>query len=185
MQSHIMVDLETFGTAPGSVIRSIGAVVFDIKTGKLGSEFYANITRESCEAAGMTVDQDTVNWWNRSENRLAQESLMKDQRDFEQVGKDFCRWYARQCSGLTKVAMWSQGSNFDGVLLEAALRKVGLRPPWKFYHALDTRTAYFMGDFDSFSVKRAGTYHNALDDAKHQALCVHRAYQKLRKGGML
>lgn len=29
MTKHIMVDLETWGTSPGSDIRSIGAVVFD------------------------------------------------------------------------------------------------------------------------------------------------------------
>jgi hypothetical protein len=179
-----MLDLETFGTTPGSVIRSIGAVVFDIESGELGNEFYSNIDRESCEGLGMTVDPETVKWWDR-QSKEAQVSLMKDQRDFTSVGADFCRWYARQCRGLNKVAMWSQGSNFDGVLLEAALRMAGHRPPWKFYHAFDTRTAYFMGAFDSFSVKRSGTYHNALDDAKHQARCVHRAYVKLRKGGML
>lgn len=184
MQSHVMLDLETFGTAPGSVIRSIGAVVFDIESGELGNEFYSNVSRESCEELGMTVDPDTERWW-AGQSKEAQDSLLKDQRDIRRVGGDFCRWYARQCRGLSKVAMWSQGSNFDGVLLEAALRRAGHRPPWKFYHAFDTRTAYFMGDFNSFSVRRDGTYHNALDDAKHQAICVHRAYVRLRKGGML
>jgi len=184
MQSHIMLDLETFGVDPGSVIRSIGAVEFNIETGELGNEFYSNITRESCEELGMTVDPDTERWWSQ-QSKDAQDSLLKDQRPFKIVASDFCRWYARQCRGLSKVAMWSQGSNFDGVLLNSALKLAGMRAPWKFYHALDTRTAYFMGAFNSYAVKRDGTYHNALDDARHQALCVHKAYVKRKSGGML
>jgi 3'-5' exoribonuclease-like protein len=185
MQSHIMLDLETFGTKAGCVLRSIGAVQFDIKTGRLGAEFYRNIDRASCEALGMTVDPETVAWWNKPGMKDAQNSLAIDQRPFEEVATDFCKWYVQQCKGLSKVALWSQGSNFDGVLLEHSLVLAGLKPPWKFYHAFDTRTAYFMGDLNTFNIKREGTYHNALADAKHQAMCVHRAYSRIVKGGMM
>ena len=41
--THIMVDLETWGTAPGCDIRSIGAVVFDPVAGTLGATFYVNV----------------------------------------------------------------------------------------------------------------------------------------------
>lgn len=45
--NNVMLDLETFGTQPGSVIRSIGAVVFDPFSDKLGKEFYVNMWRTS------------------------------------------------------------------------------------------------------------------------------------------
>lgn len=184
MNNHIMLDLETFGVSAGSVLRSIGAVVFDPETGQLGDEFYRNICRESCEKLGMTVDPSTVEWWNR-QSKEAQDSLKKDPRPMDEVGKDFCAWFSKNSRGHSKVMLWSQGSNFDGILLDRALQLCGLRAPWKFYSAFDTRTAYFMGGFDPFTEKRLGTYHNALADAKHQAKCVHKSYVKLRKGGML
>ncbi len=80
------------------------------------------------------------------------------------------------------VFVWGQGANFDPVLWEASLHLLGMRPPWKFWDVRCTRTAYDMGGFSPFSVKRVGTYHNALDDAKHQVTCVQRAYAK-RNGG--
>ena len=60
--SRIMVDLETLGTAPGSVILSIGAVRFDVEKGLL-DEFYVNIDVESSQRLGLTIDGDTVMWW--------------------------------------------------------------------------------------------------------------------------
>ena len=46
--SHLMLDLETMGTKSNSAIISIGAVEFDILTGKTGREFYRNVSLQSC-----------------------------------------------------------------------------------------------------------------------------------------
>lgn len=62
MKNRIMVDLETLGTAPGSVILSIGAVRFDVEEGLL-DEFYVNIDVESSQRLGLTIDGATVMWW--------------------------------------------------------------------------------------------------------------------------
>ena len=57
MSVHVMLDLESWGTLPGSALRSIGATTFspygDCHTEKT---FYANIDRESCECAGLVVN---------------------------------------------------------------------------------------------------------------------------------
>jgi len=57
-----MVDLETWGTQPGSMLRSLGAVVFDPMTGELGEAFYTNIDEASQEAVGLKKDARTVQW---------------------------------------------------------------------------------------------------------------------------
>jgi hypothetical protein len=41
-----------------------------------------------------------------------------------------------------------------------------------------------MAEFNPRTVRRMGTYHNALDDAKHQVECVYRAHAK-NKGKIL
>ncbi len=61
--NHLMLDLETWGTAPGSALRSIGAVFFDLD-GKTGETFYRNIDKQSCLDAGLKIDPATVSWWS-------------------------------------------------------------------------------------------------------------------------
>jgi hypothetical protein len=93
---------------------------------------------------------------------------------------------SRFWSGCSAEFLWSQGANFDEPILNHIYGKLKLRAPWKFHNSRDTRTAYHYGDslggFNSYTIKREGTYHNALDDAKHQANCVHLATRAMRRG---
>ena len=59
--SNLMLDIETLGTGPNSVILSIGAVEFD-ETGVI-SKFYEAIDPESCTDWGLQIDARTVLWW--------------------------------------------------------------------------------------------------------------------------
>lgn len=161
-----MLDLETFGTKPGSVLRSIGAVMFTLD-GQITAEFYRNINHDSCHAAGLKVDPNTADWWSR-QSQEAQDSLLVDQRQLSEVVGAFHGWFKAN-GGVT---VWAQGANFDPALWEAAAEAVRSRVPWKFYNVRDTRTVYDVCNFDPMSITRVGTYHNALDDAKHQVRCV-------------
>lgn len=165
MNEHIMLDLETFGTKPGSVLRSIGAVAFDL-SGKTGVEFYRNISEQSCLDAGLTKDQSTVDWWAQ-QSPESQTALLIDPQPLPTVVAEFHRWFS-----VNGVYVWSHGANFDEPLWQAASRAVGQTPPWKFWNSRCTRTTYHIMNFDPRSVARQGTYHNALDDAKYQAQCV-------------
>lgn len=171
----VMLDLETFGLKPGHIIRSIGAVEFDITTGKLGDEFYINIDEFSCITLGMTRDQGTVDWWNKPENAGAQAQLLVDVVPVLVACNQFAAFFRNTGAQF----IWSQGSNFDGVLLEATMARAGCTVPWKYHSALDTRTAYRMAKFDPWAIKRDGVHHNALDDAKHQVVCVHQSWLKI------
>lgn len=173
--THVMLDLETFGTKAGSVLRSIGAVIFDPRGEGTGAEFYHNIDRESCERIGLTLDQSTVDWWAR-QSREAQESLLKNPQPIGVVIMEFHRWFAKNGGE----HIWCQGANFDSVLWEAACAAAQIRVPWKFWNVRDTRTVYEMFRFDTKSIERGGTYHNALDDAKHQAKCVQMAIRNYK-----
>lgn len=175
---NVMLDFETWGTAPGSALRSIGACTFDPHTDEIGETFYANFANESCEAAGLKRDPQTEAWWSKPENAKASEIFAVDQRPLEEVATEFDLWWRKQRA----VFLWSQGSNFDGVLWEAAMRAINRKVPWKFYDTRDTRTVYDVAGFNPRTVRRAGTHHNALDDARHQSICVQRAYAKIKKG---
>ena len=176
--TQIMFDLETFGTRPGSVLRSIGAAVFDPDTGKVGDTFYANIDRASCEEAGLVVDPATEKWWSE-QSREAQQALLVDCRPLIEVVNDFHTFF-RKNGG---VQIWCQGANFDAVLWEAACDRLWPSKrvlPWKFWNVRDTRTCYELAGFDDKSMPRSGTYHNALDDSLHQIACVSQAVSLIR-----
>lgn len=180
-EKHVMLDLETWGTAAGCAIRSIGAVQFCPETGTLGQEFYANIDDVSCMELGLVKDPGTVAWWGR-QSREAQDSLLKNRMPVGLALKQFTEYW--KMVGADYV--WSQGGNFDEPILSCIYSKLQRKTPWKFAASRDTRTSYHygqtMGGFFSHGVKREGTYHNALDDAKHQARCVYLATSAIRRG---
>ena len=168
---HCMIDLETFGTSAGCVIRSIGAVAFDPRTPRLGAEFYKNITEEDQIACGAFKDPSTIKWWD-SQGDSAKEILEPNQMDLKTVVNGFNNFWKEN---KLKFA-WSQGSNFDSVLWEATCKLVGVRPPWQFYNTRDTRTVYDMAGLNTKTIPRKGIYHYALDDCKHQVRCVYKSY---------
>jgi hypothetical protein len=173
--NHLMLDLETWGTAPGSALRSIGAVFFDLD-GKTGETFYRNIDKASCLDAGLTIDPSTVSWWSR-QSAAAQRALEVDQMPLRNVVFDFHSWAAKA----GRIRVWSQGAAFDTVLWDFAARAAGYPSvPWKFWDTRDTRTVYDLFGFDARDLPRDGTYHNALDDAVYQVKCVAAALSKGR-----
>jgi hypothetical protein len=172
---NIMKDLETWGTTPGSAIRSIGAVAFDPFGDGHMAEFYRNIDDQSCLDAGLTIDPDTYKWWMQ-QGDTAQRVLLKNPMPLKQVGEEFHAWFQRN-KGMW---VWAHGPSFDVVIWEAAMRAVGLKCPWKFWDVRCTRTIYEAGRLNHHTVKRRGVHHFALDDAKHQALCVQLAYRNIK-----
>jgi hypothetical protein len=173
---NVMLDLETWGTFPGCAIRSVGAVMFDPHNGEIGAEFYANISDESCKQAGLHIEDGTVAWWAR-QNQQARDALLVDQLTLTEIAVKFDAWWRKNAG----VFVWSHGANFDEPIWRAAMRAVSRGVPWKFWDSRCTRTVYDIAGFNPRSVRRVGTYHNALDDARHQAVCVQRAYAKVKE----
>lgn len=181
---HIMVDIETLGTRPGSIIRSIGAVAFDpsrtvpgaVASTKVLREprwaMYRNIDRASCEAVGLTADPETEAWWRR-QSEAAQTALEANAIALRAALEEFSDFFRCQCG----VELWCHGANFDEVLLHAAFRAVGLTPPWRYFDVRCTRTLFALADVRLDKAK--GLNHHALDDARRQADLVCTAYRVL------
>lgn len=175
MSMHIMIDLETWGTLPGSALRSIGAVTFSPYGDRHTEQtFYANIDRASCENAGLSVNDETVKWW--SSQSLASQSRLEDNcRPLRDVVHEFAKWW--QSVGGTYV--WSNGANFDEVLWRVAAERVNHGTPWKYWNVRDTRTCWHLARLNPKAVPFEGVQHDAIADARHQAKCVTQAYSML------
>jgi hypothetical protein len=169
-----MLDLETYGVRPGSVIRSIGAVEFEID-GRTGDTFYRNVDQRSCEVVGLTIDPEMRAWWSQQPGDV-QAILKKDPQPLRAVASDFYKWF-RGCGGST-IRVWSHGAPFDTVLWQAAAEAGGGAVPWAHWNVRDTRTLFDLTLFDVREMSRDGKAHSALDDCLFQVKCVAAAYQR-------
>lgn len=165
--SHLMCDIETCGTRPGSVILSIGAVAFDYAKQALGPEFYIAINRASSRAAGLTEDAATIAWWNRQSAEA--KKVFAEAETSQHTLKDALQLftaYVRQFG--PHVRLWGCGSSFDGVLISAAYHAIRMQPPWKYVNDRCYRTLKNL--LPHIPMERSGVHHDALADAKSQAV---------------
>lgn len=191
--TNIMVDLETWGLTPGSDIRSIGAVVFDPVAGTLGQEFYVNVVnpwQADWVPVGyrysLTRDPATEQWWSE-QSQEAQQALTVDQVDLAIGLGRFTDWLEWACTtptpcitDMTKLRFWAHGPHFDEVILAACYRAVGQSVPWGHRAPRDVRTMLEAAGMDPKNdIPSYGVAHNALDDAKAQALAVIEAHRRV------
>lgn len=173
MARHLMVDLETLATSPDAVILTIGAVTFDPASNKIFDKLYYRVDVESCDRLGMTVNDDTIEWWSKQAADVLTEAFAEDNRvPIEQVIEKFHK-FAWNCD-----AFWSHGATFDLVILDCYYRKLNKTPPWNFWQIRDTRTLFDLG-YDPEMPKEG--LHNALEDASRQAMGVQTIYRKLNR----
>lgn len=159
--ADVMVDLETLGNGSNAVIISIGAVAFDSASGKIESEFYVNVDPQSCVDAGMKMDVSTVMWW-MGQSDEARAAFKKPSVPLEAALVMFKDWYPQAA------ALWGNGATFDNVILSNAYNAAGIGRPWHFTKDRCYRTLKALRP--DIKQDRVGTHHNALDDAKFQAL---------------
>lgn len=164
MITRIMLDLETMGAAPGSAILAIGAVKFG--GGQFLSDFYCRIDLESCGVFGMTMDPKTILWWMQ-QSEEARNEITKEGLILVSAIEEFDMWLKR-VSVDTEIEMWGNGAGFDNVLLTNAYDLLRKKRPWKYSNDRCYRTVKNL--YPDVQMERTGTHHNALDDARSQAM---------------
>ena len=170
MIKHVMFDIETLGTTPGSVVTSLGAVAF-YKDGEVISSFETYFNIQEQLDVGMTVSGDTLVWW------LKQSEEAKNSLVFGQEGRyngvadmliNFDLWVADY--GLKEnTTYWANGASFDFPILERLYSEFGEDgPPWKYHNQRCFRTIKGLPGANEVKPERHGVHHDALDDAKFQ-----------------
>lgn len=176
----IMVDLETLGTTPGCIILSIGAVEFDRFTGSLGREFYSVISKGSCIDHNLFADTKTLAWWEQQED-AAKTVLTAAENDSASSLVHVLAEFKSFCThGTFDANIWGNGANFDNAILEFAYHAVGFLPGWRYNKNRCFRTLVDLAGPDVAWGERIGVYHNALDDAKTQAVHAAKCFAQLR-----
>jgi len=175
MSRHIMIDLETFGTKPGSAIASIGALEFFPEAGVIGQELHVAVNVTTCLLAGLTIDAGTVKWWQKqsegARNAITEspEALDVSLRMLNDLLIDPELHVVPD-----HLVIWCRGTSFDPGMLEAAYAAAGMKPLWKYWQWRDMRTLLKVCEEYRGYVEPARTdiAHDALDDCRHQTRVV-------------
>lgn len=175
--NHVMLDLETLGTKPSSLMLTLGAVRFNPWGDDSGSTlesmdtFYRRVSVDSFEGLDHTIDDDTLAWWGRQTEEVREEAFAEaDRHDVRDVLRDFHRW----CKGVD--AVWANGSGFDLNIIEHFCRELKRGWPWNYWQARDARTLYsLVPDLERPKVAA----HHALWDCWSQVVGVQSAFSKL------
>lgn len=180
-KTHIMVDLETLGRGPGCRILSIGAAVLvsNMALPDL-TEFYLELDPNN--QPGLAIDPETWDWW-QNQDAAVRDRLFKDEPrpGLAEALKKFAEYLetmgGRDAKGDLRVCIWGNGSDFDNAILQYAYRAVGLPVPWPFWNNRCYRTLKALAP--SLKIERQGSHHNALDDARSQAIHTHALFTYL------
>lgn len=162
LKPNVMIDLETLGVHFDSGILSIGAVKFDY-SGIL-DRFYVNVKLSSTKKYGFYIDPETLKWWGE-QNPGAIESLFQNAIPLESALERFNEWY-----GPDSIPIWSNGADFDQVIMRNAYRVVGRVEPWKYWDGHCFRTLKELIDPNREFCPTKEVAHNALEDSENQAV---------------
>lgn len=157
----IMIDVETLGTTPNSVILNIAAVCFDRENGVIGSHLVLSVHPNQ---NNRRICKKTLRWWFDQPTLLRVDAF---------CGRDELRdSLAALAAFIDDETVWSQGIDFDFGILDHAYRQCGMQSPWQYNAKRDTRTVYDVCGFDPKTIERKGDHHDALSDCYHQIKCV-------------
>ena len=173
----VFCDLETFGKGADAMIVSIGLISYDLREGRSinGQEWF--IDPETALAGGATMDPSTVLWWMGQDDR-AREPLVNVLKNHALPEYAVLQHVTNYMNALpSETILWGMGPSFDCAKLTAAFNRNGQKQPWKYSAENCVRTVRRIASnnpdcpqWDTFI--REGVYHNAIDDALHQARYV-------------
>lgn len=174
--NHCMIDIETCGNRFDAPVLSIGAVKFDPATGALGEQFYAAVDPASAFRHGKPGG-DTFRWWMQQAD-AARAAAVGGNKTLEEALAGLSGFYR----SWRDVEVWGNGPSFDMTILEFAYGRIGRPQPWQFCNVRDCRTVASLAGKRPPKIGGDGVYHNALDDAIHQAGWVSEMWQGLKGG---
>ena len=167
-KDRVMLDIETLGLDIGSAILSIGAVRFD--EDGLGDTFYREVSLKDCQKNGLKIDAGTLEWWMEQDENA--QRVLSGGDMMSEVFIALRKWYDDADE------VWANSPAFDCVQLEYAGSKLFMDMPWEYDERRDFRTAKNLVEVDP-DVDMDGTEHDALDDAKYQAIIASRILREL------
>jgi exodeoxyribonuclease VIII len=173
---HIVLDLETLGRDDNACIVAIGAQVYDEETDSLGDSFYQAVDITSCDESW--IDTDTVRWWMKQSDAARQVFNDPHRENIVDALIQFSEFIRDQGGDSRPILVWGNGAAFDNVILAGAYRDYQRIRPWSYKEDACLRTLRSL--FPHVAAVKPNVAHNALDDAKAQALTLQKLLHAVR-----
>lgn len=186
--ADLMLDLETLGTAPGSVITQIGACYFDRETGEIGEKILINVQIDDCIKHGLVTDGGSIKFWldqaTKHEPTFLKEPVtltvaIATLRNFYKTRRNDGSEFAPNMAD-RDASCWSHAT-FDFPMLAYACRVIGEGPCLPYRNLRDIRTLI---DLSKLPYKKdvAGDpkTHDALDDCRFQVRYCTEAFNAIK-----
>ena len=180
MGLHVMLDIETMGTGPRAPILSIGAVKFDEH--KVVGEFHTGVILNSNDKYNREHNSDTILWWLHNDRQPAREAYEKLDKVslFTALTQfyEFCIVQPEPYMLYDQLeGIWGNGATFDNVIIRSACEDADIKYPVPFWKDKCYRTVKNLRP--DIELERVGTHHDALDDARNQAVHLQKIMQAL------
>lgn len=181
--TDVMIDLETLDTRPTAVVLSLGLVAFNRRDPKvpfqeLDVKMGTKELREEQTMMGRSIDKETVAWWKQQSPEARR--IFK-QANVSSVLEGIQKVIAFINSFNTQVLVWGNGASFDNAITVSLFESFGEKSPWPFWNDRCFRT--MKGEHGHITRPPAmkGVKHDAVDDARQQALYLQAIYSELQK----
>lgn len=172
---HLMLDIETMGNGSYSSIMSIGALEFDIVTGKTGKEFYTNVDLQSCIDIGLGMSASTILWWMEQTEQARKDLVGGVKLPVKEALESFSLF----CN--MDYEIWGNSPRFDCGILQNAYDKLGIPIPWNFRKERCVRTLVSFNPEIKDKYPTTHTSHNALSDCYYQVGYCSEIWNSLKK----
>lgn len=177
---HVMIDTETLGRTPGSVVRSVAAVEFDPQTGETGRQKVWKIGLTDSIRYGFKVEASTLKWWMMQSDEARREFVEGAETPLEDFLEDFMQFIAATDEG-NDFTLWCLQLDFDVAMLRSMYSWYNLNVyrcdeevlPWNFRKVRDVRP--YMDALDSAGLlpPKVADRHTPLADCLAQINYVH------------
>ncbi len=171
----VMLDIETIGCKPDSIILNLGALKFDPRVpDSMGSGLYLKLDVNEQIQMGRTMDDATIDWWSKQSEEIKKETFSDEGRcSIDDALHDLTKFLVNVDE------IWSQGPVFDIGILENLYRQKMIPIPWNYWIIRDCRTLFQIhGDKRKHTVN---TLHNVFEDCVVQAKAVQEVFKNLNK----
>lgn len=177
-----MIDGETpDSNAATTSFLTIAAVPFDPMSANIlpADHFYYRCSLDSLKESGFSVSQDTLDWWGKQSNEAFAEAF-GGTKPIMHMFSAFHTYISILKESFGDVIVWGNGANFDNVICEHSFKKLGMSVPWSYKNNRCFRTLKEL--FPEIPIVYEGVKHNAVDDARNQALHAIKCLRALEAG---
>ena len=181
---HVMIDTETLGRTPGSVIRSVAAVEFDPETGETGRQKVWKIDLTDSIRYGFKVEASTLKWWLVQSEEARRDFVNGPETLLQDFMEDFVDFLALVNDG-DDFTLWCLQLDFDVALLRSYYSWYNLNVhgcdervlPWNFRKVRDVRPYMDALSAAELLPPKVADRHTPMGDCLAQVNYVHLAIE--------